>query len=126
MSIPDEVRRFVLANLVSVPQLEALLLLRSTPGEPWSADRAAGRLYVPAAELEPLLAQLAQTGVVESTEGAEGRSWRYAPRSPELEALCARIEDVYARQLVQVSRLIHSKGDRAAQRFADAFKWRKD
>ena len=126
MAIPVDVRRFVLANLVSVPQLEALLLLRSTPGERWSAERAAARLYVQAAELESLLAQLAETGVVEGADTAEGRTWRYAPRTPELDALCARIEDVYGRQLVQVSRLIHSRGDRAAQRFADAFKWRKD
>jgi hypothetical protein len=126
VTIPDEVRRFVLANLVSVPQLEALLLLRSTPGERWTAERAAARLYVPAGELEALLAQLAETGVVAGDDEGGERGWRYAPRTPELDTLCARIEDVYARQLVQVSRLIHSKGDRAAQRFADAFKWRKD
>ena len=70
--------------------------------------------------------QLAETGVVAREDTAGGHAWRYAPRTPELEALCARIDDIYGRQLVQVSRLIHSKGDRAAQRFADAFKWRKD
>ena len=126
MAIPDDVRRFVLANIVSVPQLEALLLLRSTPGEAWGAERAAARLYVPATELEALLGQLAETGVVARVDDAGGHAWRYAPRTPGLEALCARIDEAYGRQLVQVSRLIHSRGDRAAQRFADAFKWRKD
>ena len=126
MNIPDEVRRFVLANLVSVPQLEALLLLRASPADSWTPERVAARLYVSPAVIENLLGQLAETGVVATEGTGTQRAWRYAPRTPELDALCAQIEDVYARHLVQVSRLIHSKGDRAAQRFADAFKWRKD
>lgn len=118
-------RRFILANLASVPQLEALLLLRAAPGERWDSNRVAARLYMSPTGIEPLLARLAETGVV-GTEIEGGRTvWRYAPRTIELDALCANLEDTYARNLVSISRLIHSKGDRAAQRFADAFKWRK-
>ncbi|HVF35762.1 MAG TPA: hypothetical protein VND91_10610 [Candidatus Saccharimonadia bacterium] len=115
----------MLTNLASVPQLEALLLLRASPGERWDSDRVAARLYMPPSEIEPLLSRLVETGVLDVDIEAGKPAWRYAPRTPVLAALCGRIEDAYARNLVSISRLIHSKGDRAAQRFADAFKWRK-
>ena len=128
MHIGDDVRRFVLGNLVSVPQLEALLLLRgSGQAESWTTDRVAGRLYLPSAEVAAQLAQLAERGLVENDSGEAGAgAWRYAPQTPELDALCAKLEAVYARHLIDISRLIHSRSDRSAQRFADAFKWRKD
>ena len=126
MHIGDDVRRFVLGNIVSVPQLEALLLLRG-PGqaEAWTTERVAARLYLPAAEVAPLLEQLADRGLVEA-HATESSTWTYRPASPELDALCAKLEAVYGRNLVEISRLIHSRTDRSAQRFADAFKWRKD
>ena len=125
MPIPDDVRRFVVAHVASVPQLEALLLLKAAP-EAWTAARAAARLYLSEAAVAPLLEQLEATGLVVREGPAAEPTWRYAPRTPELDALCARLEDAYARHLVVVTRLIHSRGDRSAQRFADAFKWRKD
>ena len=124
MPIPDDVRRFVVAHVVSVPQLEALLLLKSTP-EAWTAARAAARLYLSEAAVAPLLEQLEATGLV-AREPGEPSAWRYAPQTPGLDALCVRLEDAYARHLVVVTRLIHARGNRSAQRFADAFKWRKD
>jgi hypothetical protein len=39
------------------------------------------------------------------------------------------LAEVYAHHLVEVTHLIHSKGDKReqrAQKFADAFRWRKD
>ena len=125
MPIPDDVRRFVVAHVASVPQLEALLLLKAAP-EAWTAERAAARLYLSEAAVAPLLEQLEATGLVAREGPAEQPAWRYAPQTSELDALCARLEDAYARHLVVVTRLIHSRGDRSAQRFADAFKWRKD
>jgi hypothetical protein len=126
MHIGDDVRRFVLGNIVSVPQLEALLLLRASgEGQPWTTERVADRLYLPAVEVAPLLEQLAERGLIEA-RASETTTWTYRPATPELDALCARLESVYARNLVDISRLIHSRTDRSAQRFADAFKWRKD
>jgi hypothetical protein len=37
-----------------------------------------------------------------------------------------RLAGVYARHVVEVAELIHSTSDRKAQRFADAFRWRKE
>jgi len=43
---PEELRRFVLTSIPSVPFLEALLLLRANPTQQWHADTLAQRLYV--------------------------------------------------------------------------------
>ena len=44
--IPDEVRRFLLGAIPSVPHLEALLLVRAEAVEPWTAALLARRLYI--------------------------------------------------------------------------------
>jgi hypothetical protein len=49
-----------------------------------------------------------------------------ATASPTACSLIDRLAELYSRQLVQVTTLIHSKLDRKAQQFANAFTWRKD
>lgn len=44
--LPDEVRRFILKSVVSVPYLEALLLMRDNPNVVWDVDEVARRLYI--------------------------------------------------------------------------------
>ena len=38
-AIPEDIRRFVLTSIPSVPFLEALLLMRAAPEQPWSRWR---------------------------------------------------------------------------------------
>jgi hypothetical protein len=40
--------------------------------------------------------------------------------------MVTRLADVYAKNLTEVTNIIHSKTDRRAQQFADAFRWRRD
>ena len=91
--IPDDVRRFLLGAIPSVPHLEALLLVRAEPDEPWTAARLARRLYV--------------------DENGAAR-------------LLRDLDAIYARHVVEVAELIQSSSDRKAQRFADAFRLRKE
>jgi hypothetical protein len=44
--IPEELRRFILTSVPSVPFLEALLLMRADQTQPWRSDTLAARLYV--------------------------------------------------------------------------------
>ena len=44
--ISEELRRFILTSVPSVPFLEALLLLRASPGQHWSGAMLARRLYI--------------------------------------------------------------------------------
>jgi len=128
-ALPEDVRRFVLTSIPSVPFLEALLLLRAHPAAGWDRYTLARRLYVAERAAETLLADLAAAGMVVRAAGDDGAAapaYRYGPVDASLAARIDRLADAYARQLVEITVLIHSSLDRKAQRFADAFKWRKD
>jgi hypothetical protein len=126
--IPDEVRQFLLRHIDSVAQLEALLLLRTEAGREWAAADVARRLYIGAQDAAPLLRQLHADGLLSAAGDAP--LYRYAPASAELGALVTRLAEVYAKHLVPVTHLIHSKPQPKpkpkVQEFADAFKLRKD
>jgi hypothetical protein len=121
--LPEDVRRFIQASVPSVPYLEAVLLLRAEPKRAWSSAELARRLYVSETVGAALLEQLRDSGVAAETEPGGGAL--YAP-SAELAALLDQVATAYARDLVTVTRLIHSRIDRRAQQFADAFRFRKE
>ena len=123
-SIPEDLRRFVLTSIPSVPFLEALLLMRADPDRAWRRDTLARRLYVREKTAEDLLADLCTARIAVPCQDAE--AYRYAPADAGLRERIDRLADLYATHLVEVTHLIHSSLDRKAQQFADAFKWRKD
>ena len=125
-ALTDDLRRFILTNIASVPHLEALLLLRAAPQQAWDVQAVARRLYVGERVARKLLEELCAMGVLEARSGGPERLYRYGPQQPELAAIIDRLALAYAADLVGVTRLIHSKLDRQAQQFADAFTWRKD
>ena len=124
-TIPEEVRRFLLVSIGSVPQLEAILMLRAQAAEPWTAQAVAGRLYIPEKDAAGILTELCSAGIVARSE-SDPALFRYAPASPELASVIGQTAAEYARDLVGVTELIHSKTGRKAQMFADAFKIRKE
>ena len=132
--IPEDIRRFVLTSIPSVPFLEALLLMRAAPEQPWSRDSLARRLYVRDKIADGLLAELCRAGMAAPwsgprsgpDNGAGADAYSYRPREDALRERIDRLADLYAAHLVEVTHLIHSSMDRKAHQFADAFKWRKD
>lgn len=124
-SIPDEVRRFIVTAVPSVPYLEALLLVRANPTFSWTVDLLAQRLYIGVAQAGEIAEQLAAAGIA-TFSAQTPPAFRYAPQRAELYALLALLEVTYRNSLVEVSQLIHSRSGKRAQRFADAFKFRKD
>jgi hypothetical protein len=125
--IPDDLRRFVLTSIASVPHLEALLLLRANHGAYWTPSMVAGRLYIGESLALSVLQQLCRAGMLTPRSGADGAiDYRYAPASDSMRALIDRLAALYASHLLEVTYLIHSALERKAHLFADAFKWRKD
>lgn len=122
--LPAHVRRFLLTSIPSVPYLEAVLLLRGERGAAWTPADLARRLYVPEPTAAELLHSLASAGIAATSEGADAFS--YQPATPELRAVIDEVAHMYSVNLVAVTDLIHSRVDRRAQQFADAFRWRKD
>lgn len=118
--IPDDVRRFVLTSIASVPHLEALLLLRATP-DVWLAGKVAERLYISEKAAERLLADLCQSGLLDCVD----HTYRYAPETEFMEQTVDKVARAYSQNLVAMTNLIHSTVERQAHQFADAFNLRK-
>lgn len=123
-ALPDDVRRFVLTSVPSVPYIESLLLLRREASKDWTASQLARRIYVPEAQASRLLQALADSEVAEKVPNAEP-AYRYSP-APELAGLLERVAAHYTANLLGITDLIHSSVNRRANKFADAFRWRKD
>lgn len=121
--IPPEITRFVLTCIDSVPHLEALLLLRGEPEQSWDNTRVARRLYVKEHSAGELLADLRDAGFFNFDESTQHFS--YGPITEELRQMIDQLADIYSKNIVEISNLIHSSKDNKVQQFADAFKWRK-
>ena len=123
-SIPDDVRRFILTSIPSVPFLEAALLLRTCNAE-LTGEEVARALYISAHNALDLLDSLCAAGFVCVVLG-EPQRYRYAPRDEPMSSAFDRLADTYAVELVGVANLIHDSTHKNAQHFADAFRLRKD
>lgn len=122
--IPDTVHRLILERIDSVAELEALLLLRSEPQD-WDAARLAGRLYISAGEAAVLLGGLQARGLFKVN--TDTGLYHYEPDRPELAEAVDLLADTYRTRLIPVTKLIHSKSTPSSlQRFADAFRLRKE
>jgi hypothetical protein len=77
--------------------------------------------------IDPKQAQEVLDGLVQ--QGfitAHDLSYHYDPHTQEMRNMMERIVELYARYLVPVTHLIHSKSKSRVQEFADAFRIRKD
>ena len=123
--IPDDLRRFILTSVPSVPFVEAMLLFMAHPERAVPVDEIARGLYVPLATAAQVVDALRDAHIV-AADPANMEGSRFAPATPELESMLRQLADVYSRDLIGVTDLIHSRTARRAQQFADAFRLRKD
>jgi hypothetical protein len=123
--IPDDARAFLLQRIDSIAQLEALLLLRTNPALTWDAEALAKRLYISVQETAAILHHLQVNGFLVAAKDASG-VYQYQPASPDLAHMVDRIAELYAKYLIPVTQLIHTKPLTRVQEFADAFKLKKD
>ena len=120
-----EALQFILENIETVPHLEAVLLIWQNQTTPWTAELLAGRIYVATSTARSILDDLTRQGVL--NKGPEGDStYLYAPVRDELRDMLPRIANLYRRQLVQVTKLIHSRGSSSVREFARAFQIKKE
>lgn len=120
-TLPEAVQRLIVERIDSVPELEAVLLLRRTRERPWTPAQAGERLYVSTTMASHILALLAERGFLRRDE----EEFRYAPESDELDQLVDALANAYSRALIAVTTAIHSKPRSSVRQFADAFVLRK-
>ena len=123
-AIPDNLRRFLLVSRLTVPHVEAVLLMRSENDNAWNSTRLASRLYLSQSRAGEILGDLAGLKILESTLSSDAYSYR--PVDEALAQVVDILADCYARHLVEVTKLIHTASDPTAERFAAAFRFKKD
>lgn len=123
---PDEgeVLAFVSEYIDSVPQLEALLLMWSSRPKRWLVGEMAVRLYIPEPAAHELLHDLHRKVLIAEVVG-NPEEFTYSS-SGNADALIAAVDELYRRQIVRVSTLIHSKPSSAVRDFARAFRFKKE
>jgi len=119
----DSVRRFVLTSIPTVPHMETLLLLWREPGNDWSADGIARRLFIAPSQARELADELCQADLFGC--GGEPKHYWCRRDPPSLVQLLGELDVAYARHLRAITSLIHSNLDRKAARFAQAFSWER-
>lgn len=123
--IPEELRRFILTSVPSVPFVEAMLLFREAGNNSLTTEVIARRLYVSDAVAREIVAQLEAAQIVRPVHEAPG-SYAYRSDSTELGGLVEMLAAFYRTHLVEVTDVIHSKFARSAHQFADAFRLKRD
>lgn len=117
----EEVDRFILEEIDSVPHLEALLLLWKRQPNQWSLQDMADALYIAPEAAESILLDLKQRGF------AKLQSGRYSFHATgQRNELIAKVDATYRRELVRISTMIHAKPSAAVRAFARAFRFTKD
>lgn len=122
--ISDELRRFILSNIPSVPHLEALLLMRSESNHQWSIGELAKRLFISEQVTESIVEYFGVIGVVRRVDKHSCLYQYYTPYA-EPAQLIDNLAKIYSSSLIEVTHLIHANTDHKAAKFANAFVWRK-
>lgn len=123
--LPLDINRFIATSIDSVPHLEAILLLRYDPSAEWTSRMMAERLFLADKRAEEILLDLAAAGFCTITQ-EEPLTFRYSPISKKLRQMVDLLPAAYAQHMVEIHNLIHSKINKQAQQFGDAFKFKKD
>lgn len=118
--VPGDIREFILKHIASVAQIEALILIWSSPEERWSVSQIAARIYTSETETAKALDGLCADGLLVCRDGVFGLS-----ASEENVEMIRRLQEAYARHLIPVTDVIHGKS-RGPHSTAETFQLRKD
>lgn len=116
--------QFILDHLETVPHLEAVLLIWQNQSTAWTPDVLSQRIYVSPAIGRAVLDDLTRVGMLRRGEDTSP-VYSYAA-DWDSRGILPRLAELYRRQLVQVTKLIHSKGSSSVREFARAFQIKKE
>ncbi|HWA24245.1 MAG TPA: hypothetical protein VG734_01125 [Lacunisphaera sp.] len=121
-TLPPDVLQFLSRFIVSVEQLEVLLLLHAEGGREWTAAEINQRLRSQEASIEKWLVVLTSLGLV----ARNGARSRLSPPSPELAQAIARVAEAYRERPTRVIEAIFVEHDESLHDFVRAFNLRKN
>jgi hypothetical protein len=115
----DRLAEFIETSFGSVWSLETLLFLRRERDRSWTGEELVQQLRSSDAVVAEAVDRLVVSGLLVADEAG---ALRYAPASPDLEALCGRLEDEYRKAPTAIRRMIVQTPLGKLRSFADAFK----
>lgn len=121
----NEVDEFILREVDTVPHLEALLLMWKTRPKLWTVEEMAAALYLESGEAREILQGLVRRRL-SLVERSGADLYGYNSQPGERDALIGAVERTYRRELIRISRMIHSKASRGVRDFADAFRFTRE
>ncbi|MEO8185153.1 MAG: hypothetical protein ABI895_40620 [Deltaproteobacteria bacterium] len=127
--VAADVQTFLREHIESYEQLEILLLLRAQPDRSWAPAAAASELGISEGLAEGALRFLCRERLLGVDAGGVVR-FKYAPETPALVELVARLAAAYVDSRLAVMRLMTANAIErlrvgAVTRFADAFLLRR-
>ena len=120
-----QVDRFILEQIDSVPQLEALLLLFNSQPKAWSAEEMASSLYVRDDVAVKILDSLLQRNLI-ALDSKNPNVYFYGADNEQRNTLLEAVDAIYRKEVVRVSSMIHSKGSAGVRDFARAFRIKRE
>lgn len=121
----EQIDRFLVDEIDSVPQLEALLLIWNRRPKKWYFSEIARSLYISQDLAAEVIRHLLQHRLVAQVENSPD-CYELRIDSEATEELLAGVDAMYRRELVRVSTMIHAKASRAVRDFASAFRFKKE
>lgn len=118
-------KRFLAQNIESISKLEVLLFLHASGKREWSADGVNAALRGSLIATENQLKDLAEKNILK-TKPALPTLYRFEPDNTETARLVDEIAQIYKEYRTSVIEWLYSTPDANIQKFADAFKIRKD
>jgi hypothetical protein len=120
-----QVDRFILEQIDSVPQLEALLLLFNSRPKAWSTDEMAKSLYVRNEAASKILDSLLHRDLI-AVSPHQPDFFFCSPHEEAQNRLLHDVDAIYRKEVVRISSMIHSKASAGVRDFARAFRFKKD
>jgi hypothetical protein len=119
--LPQDVLHFIKEYIDRIASLDVLLLLHSTPTRAWTANEVSNEMRSSPRSAEGTLNTLQSRGLL----AKEGETFRFRPRSTDLEEKTARLAECYRLRRIAVLTAIFSGPNEAVRSFAEAFRFRK-
>jgi hypothetical protein len=116
------VRTLIRRHVRSVGELELLMLLRAERDRSWSVDEVCEALACPRSWAVAQLQVMASAGLLARADS----SWRFEPKSQDLEHATAALEEAYRLQSRDVVRFVFATPGHDLKEFSDAFRLRRE
>lgn len=119
--LSTDVVNFIYDNIVSVEQLEILLLLHGQSDKEWTADEVSDQIRTSLASVRSRMAFFSNLRIF-SSRTAANVTFRYAPSTTALASTIDAVSHAYKERRVSVIALIYSERQKSIRAFSDAFR----